>query len=64
MSDWILSTSKVRRKGGCCCSIFPMIKAGPNCFDNIKDLAVVVCVRAAVGADRLMAAWDCHGEET
>lgn len=32
------------------CSIFPMIKAGPNCFDNIKDLAVAGCVRAVLGA--------------
>lgn len=31
-----------------------MIKAGPNCFDNIKDLAVAGCVRAALGADRLL----------
>lgn len=28
------------------CSIFPMIKAGPNSFDNIKDLAEAGCVRA------------------
>lgn len=29
-----------------------MIKAGPNCFDNIKDLAVAECVRAILGAEK------------
>lgn len=46
------------------CSIFPMIKAGPNCFDNIKDLAVAGCVRAVLGADRLVVAGDSDSEET
>lgn len=46
-----------------CCSIFPMIKAGPNCFDNIKDLAMAGCVRAVVGADRLLVADGSDTEE-
>lgn len=41
-----------------------MIKAGPNCFDNIKDLAVAGCVRAVLGADRLLVAGGSHSEET
>lgn len=32
--------------------MFPMIKARPNCFDNIKDLAVPEHVRALLGADK------------
>lgn len=46
MSDWILSAFKVQGRGRGHCSIFAMIKAGPNSFDNIKDLAVPGCVRA------------------
>lgn len=34
------------------CSIFSMIKAEPNCVDNIKDLAGAGCVRAVLGTDR------------
>lgn len=41
-----------------------MIKARPNCFDNIKDLAVAGCVRAVLGADRLVAAGDSDSEAT
>lgn len=62
MSDWTLSVSKVGRGGGC--SIFPMIKAGPNCFDNIKDLAVTGCVRAVLEADRLQVPGGSDREET
>lgn len=40
-----------------------MIKAGPNCFDNIKDLAMAGCVRAVVGADRLLVADGSETEE-
>lgn len=50
--------------GGGGYSIFPMIKAGPNCFDNIKDLAVAECVRAVLGADRLEVAGGSDSEET
>lgn len=32
--------------------MFPMIKTQPNCFDNIKDLAVSGYVRALLGADK------------
>lgn len=61
MSDWILSASKAGGGSGGC-SIFPMIKAGPNCFDNIKDLAVAWGVRAVFGVDRLVAAGDSDSE--
>lgn len=41
-----------------------MIKAGPNCFDNIKDLAVAGCVRVLLGTDRLVVAGGSDSGET
>lgn len=55
---------KYKGEGGGGCSIFPMIKAGPNCFDNIKDLAVAGCVRAVLEADRLVVAGGSDSVET
>lgn len=51
-------------EGGGGCSIFPMIKAGSNCFDNIKDLALAGCVRAVLEADRLLVPGGSDREET
>lgn len=60
--DFVCFQSTREGEGGC--SILPMIKAGPNCFDNIKDLAVAECVRAVFGADRLVVAGGSDSEET
>lgn len=53
--EWLDSVRDRRRelegRRGTSSSIFPMIKADPNCFDNIKDF-VTGSRRAVRGADR------------